>query len=164
MLPERVVKTFHRIRNGTLFPNAWLATADSDGWARVRTVRVCGFNVVKHLLYSACDATDAKCEQLSRDPRAEYCLLCPDSPVQLRLKTQVTLLADGPVRDRFWSKVSEDTRLRIYGSLDHLPPWNYQILEASILEVDLLDLEPERPEQIRFRLDGDQFLEVALPD
>ncbi|MGE0492426.1 MAG: pyridoxamine 5'-phosphate oxidase family protein [Vulcanimicrobiota bacterium] len=161
MLPAGAVELFHQARKAATFPSAWLATVDLDGSPRVRTVRVCGFNLQRHLIYTCCDRNSAKVEQLARDSRFELCLAALDDPVQLRLAGHMRPLEEGAVRDRFWTKVSSETRSRIYGSLDHLPPWNFTVLEGEIDRVDTLDLRPQVPRQSRYLLRAGEFREES---
>ncbi|MBI3926154.1 MAG: pyridoxamine 5'-phosphate oxidase family protein [Armatimonadetes bacterium] len=149
MLPLEVVQLFHEIRQGGLFPFVWLATADAEGGARVRTVRLTGFNLQKGLLYFCCNRRHDKAVQILRDPVGEICMAALAGPMQLRFRCRLRFMgeADGAMIDRFWGRTSEETRRKVWGcsAEQNQPPEDFLAVEGSVLELDLLDLRPELP-------------------
>jgi pyridoxine/pyridoxamine 5'-phosphate oxidase len=154
VLPEAVTAAFNAIRLGRLFPLAWVATNDLDGSARVRTVRVVGFNLQQRHLVFAAHRQHEKFEQIERDPRGEVCLLDPEGPLQLRIRC--VFVADEssaqPMRSRYWQKLSGQSRLQLYQAEPESeePSVDYKLVEARFGKIDLLDLRGQVPQRTLF--------------
>lgn len=164
MLPERVASLFHEIRRGRPFPYVWLATVDSTGRPRVRSVRLSGFNLRQGLFYVSSNRRHNKRDELGRTPWAELCVVETDIPLQLRFECRVELLEDDetPFRQRFWAKLPAEDQRRFYASTDPRPPDDFMVLQLEAFEVDFLDLRPQVPIRIGYRL-GDEVVEELRP-
>lgn len=165
MLPERVVSTFHEIRRGSLFPFAWLSTVGTDGGPRVRTVRLCGFNLKQALFYVGSSRRHFKREQLQSDPRAELCVVELEGPLQLRFSCGAALVTeDGSLlRKRFWCRLGEMDQRRYYGLIGEEPPPDFMLIALEAREVDLLDLRPQVPIRVGYRLSAAGSAEELRP-
>ncbi|MEW6278758.1 MAG: pyridoxamine 5'-phosphate oxidase family protein [Candidatus Eremiobacterota bacterium] len=169
MLPPVVASLFEEIRKGSVFPFAWLATVDDGAarggspCARVRTVRVIGFNLQQGKFYVATHRRHAKIEQIQARPLGELCFTELTGPLQLRFGCRLSLLGEDKVamRDSFWRKLPEESRWRFYACEPEVavPPPDFAVLQADVHEVDLLDLRPERSLRRGFLRQGADWAE-----
>src|ERR1017187_10073645 len=146
MLPKKVVDAFETLRRGEVFPYAWLATLDNANLPRVRTVKVCGFNLNAGAFYVGTHSRHEKLIQLQANPRAELCVVDIRGASQLRFACSVTIHAAGesdiPLRERFWNKMSARSKIELYQGHPQLPkpPVTYVLLQLDVVSVELVQL------------------------
>ena len=175
MLPPRVVEAFESLRKGGAFPHAWLATLDKANLPRVRTVKICGFNLNMRTFYIGTHARHDKVVQLQANPRAELCLVDLVAANQLRFACEVTIQsgsscapnraaeAEGEdrghmaLRERFWLKLSSRSKIEIYQAHPQQPrpPASFVLLHLRVVSMELEQLLSEPPRRYRYRLLGD---------
>lgn len=156
MLPSRVVEAFESLRKGSVFPFAWLGTVAQPGPVpRVRTVKVCGFNMAARCFHVCCHSKHDKIAELQANPAAELCLVDFELGIQLRLRCRVEVQPekDMALRERFWAKLSPRSKIELYQGHPQQPKPapNFVLLRLNVASVELLELKGEPPVRLRYR-------------
>ena len=147
----RLAGAFETVRKGGLFPLAWLASVDQAGQARVRTVKVLGFNLAVPCFYIGCHRNHAKVAQLLSNPRAELCLLDPQEGLQIRFECR-SEGSNETLRERFWQKLSPRSRQELYRAhpRQEKASENFALLTFAALRAELLELHDGPPRRYSY--------------
>ena len=161
MLPSRVTQAFDAIRKGKTFPFIWLATVTSGGEPRVRTMKMCGFNLAEKIFYLSTHQKSKKIQELQMRSLAQLCLVDFELGLQLRFDCKVGLFPAPPeqgqekaiaMRERFWQKLSPRSKIDLYNAhpQQQRPPETFILLQLSAQRADLLELNGEAPQRFSY--------------
>jgi len=102
-----------------------LASVDSDGWPRNRTVVFRGFDVDEEALLVVTDSRSAKLAEFQHESRGEACWYFSRTREQFRIAVRVSVLtADNDAngrRSEIWSTLSEAAQAQFYWPTPGIP-------------------------------------------
>lgn len=166
-------------RHGFHVPS--IATVALDGAPSVRSVVLRAVDADRGVLRCHTDRRSAKVAEIARDPRVAWHFYASDLNLQLRVRGDATILADGPVADRAWD-ASAVTSRRCYlaprapgdvaeGPSPNLPEAvrgrrpteeetrpgraNFLVVETRVVAIDWLHLASDGHRRARFARAGD---------
>jgi pyridoxine/pyridoxamine 5'-phosphate oxidase len=142
------------------------ATVSSEGWPEARTVVLRGVDPVAGMLEVHTDLHSAKVAALRGNPRAAFHVWEAAAHLQIRLMTEVTILAGDDVA-AIWAKVPDPSR-QSYGTspapgtpiADALAyakpadPARFAVLRCAVQRMDIVHLGPQHRRARFDRADG----------
>ncbi len=148
-----------------------LATFDATYGVSVRTMVFRGFSKDYRFLNLATDQRSSKLRGVLQDSRAQIVWYLTDARMQFRFSGHVTVIssinADQSERNELWNGLSINTRLSFFadagGYCDENanklaefgpPPDSFVLLQLSISEVELLDLNTQPHSRLKYTLHG----------
>jgi pyridoxine/pyridoxamine 5'-phosphate oxidase len=157
--------------------HAWrtpvLATVGCDGLPNARTVVLRKVDANQQTLCVYTDARSAKVSELAKEPEALFAFWSPRLNWQLRVKVAMVVTTDGPELEAIWQQVQQSAaaadymataapgteRPEAYSSADtRSGDHHFALLNASVLEIDWLELGQGGHRRARLSADNWQWL------
>lgn len=156
-----------------------LATFDTTHGVSVRTMVFRGFSKDHKLLNLATDQRSNKLVGILQDSRAQIVWYLTDARKQFRFTGHLSVISSNSVdqseRVELWDGLSFNTRLSFFadagGYSDEnsnklaesgAPPVSFVLLQLSISEVEVLDLNTQPHSRLRYTLHGQSWSQRAM--